>query len=268
MIKIIRHGSNLGLSSARNSALDIATGDYLMFVDSDDYLDKDVVEKLINKVTFFNADIGVFDMKHIYQDREYVEIQHISEYKNDYIEQLLCYKVAVCACGKIYKTALFRDNNIHFIDGLNFGEDYVVTPRIVYYSKKVLHCSDCYYNYVHYNPDSYTSSFKPQCLIDLHNAIDVLSDFFFSKNDGLVFKRSIFLAKIQIKIKLLILVCMDFKRLRFYLDEIRTVFPEVVYHSLSLPIIDRVLLWLLAKKYYKLLSCVVYCGYKIKQKIK
>ena len=55
-IKVI-HKKNGGLSSARNAGLDIATGDYVTFVDSDDYLETDIYEKVINIFEDHSADI-------------------------------------------------------------------------------------------------------------------------------------------------------------------------------------------------------------------
>lgn len=55
--KIISHDKNRGVATARNTLLDNATGDYVMWVDSDDYIDKNAVKILIQKVVQTNADI-------------------------------------------------------------------------------------------------------------------------------------------------------------------------------------------------------------------
>ena len=55
-IKVI-HKKNGGLSSARNAGLDIARGDYISFVDSDDYIDKNMLGKMLDKAIEYNADI-------------------------------------------------------------------------------------------------------------------------------------------------------------------------------------------------------------------
>lgn len=56
-VKVI-HQKNRGLSGARNSAIDIATGEYITFVDSDDYLKEDMIETLYQEVLQYNAEIA------------------------------------------------------------------------------------------------------------------------------------------------------------------------------------------------------------------
>lgn len=66
-IKVI-HKKNGGLSAARNSGTDIATGDYYYYIDSDDYILKETVEELVNKALETDADIVFFDAFCFYED--------------------------------------------------------------------------------------------------------------------------------------------------------------------------------------------------------
>ena len=59
-VKVI-HQKNMGLSGARNTGIENSTGDYLMFIDSDDYIDKDMVKYLVKKSFETNTDIVVCD---------------------------------------------------------------------------------------------------------------------------------------------------------------------------------------------------------------
>ena len=65
-VKIINHKHNKGLAGARNTAVESATGDFIMHVDSDDYVDKEIVAKAVLKQQENNADIVVIDFKKAY----------------------------------------------------------------------------------------------------------------------------------------------------------------------------------------------------------
>lgn len=67
------HKENGGLSSARNAALDICHGDYVLFVDSDDYLDKCAIEIMLDDAVKSDADIVEASFYHIYDDRQYTK---------------------------------------------------------------------------------------------------------------------------------------------------------------------------------------------------
>ena len=60
-VKLIEHSVNKGLAATRNTGIDAASGEYILFVDSDDYLDHNAVELLMNKVEATHADVVIFD---------------------------------------------------------------------------------------------------------------------------------------------------------------------------------------------------------------
>lgn len=65
-VRIINHAQNKGLAGARNTAVANATGEFIMHVDSDDYVDKEIVRKAIDKQLQFDADIVVIDFKRLF----------------------------------------------------------------------------------------------------------------------------------------------------------------------------------------------------------
>ena len=70
-IKVI-HKTNGGLSSARNAGLDIALGAYITFVDSDDWIHEQYLEKLFSMITSHNADIAVANFIMVYDDKPHI----------------------------------------------------------------------------------------------------------------------------------------------------------------------------------------------------
>ena len=82
-IKVI-HQENAGLSAARNSGIKVATGDYIMFVDSDDYLQPNVLEALMNQVKRDNLDVLRFRYQNVRENGEaFAPYKDMTNY-NDY----------------------------------------------------------------------------------------------------------------------------------------------------------------------------------------
>ncbi|CCK83183.1 Protein of unknown function [Lactobacillus equicursoris 66c] len=66
-IKVI-HKANAGLGMARNSGIEMATGQYIMFVDSDDYIDLDMIEKLYSDLIKAKADTAIGGFKRVFSN--------------------------------------------------------------------------------------------------------------------------------------------------------------------------------------------------------
>jgi glycosyltransferase involved in cell wall biosynthesis len=265
-VKIIKHEQNKGVSGARNTGLEFAAGEYLMFVDSDDYLDSDAMECLVKKALDEKADITAFDMRYVYPDKSYIVHQHIEPDPVLFIRQLLLYKVSVCVCGNLYKSTLFKDN-IRFIEGIDFGEDYATSPRIAYYAHKIAHCDSCCYNYVQYNTSSCTTAYKSKNIDDLLEAVEILADFFNAGRAPLSYRETLNGARLLCKIKLIIAVCLHRKTVGHRLSEICGLYGDIK-SSDRVPVGYRIILWLANKRFYKLLLLYVREGFKIKQKLK
>lgn len=267
-VKIICHEKNKGLSGARNTAVEAVTGGYMMHVDSDDYLDLNVIEYLISKAQEEEADVVLYDMRYVCSNKQYVLHQQLPVTKEECVRGALTFKISVCVCGALYATSLFKTTGVKFIEGLNFGEDYVVKPRILYYARKIVHCGGCYYNYVQYNSSSYTASYRSKNVDDLIKAISTLNSFFKEKNDYTVYARSLVEAHLLVKNKLLIAICLHRSTVWSQLPMVAELYKDMAHARSCVSLSYRITLWLAWHKLYNILYVYVNLGLKWKQLFK
>lgn len=146
-IKIISQ-KNLGLSAARNKGLECANGEYIAFLDSDDYIDKDFLEKLYNAAKKNNCDIAAAT---IIRKREKSQKYRV-HYETETISETLEEKIKVCdiprCCyvwNKLYKRELIK--NQQFKEGAYF-EDVLWMPEVLKQSNRLVTVPDTNYYYM------------------------------------------------------------------------------------------------------------------------
>ena len=139
-IKIINLKENKKQGYARNIALNKANGEYIGFIDSDDWIDLNYFEKLYTKAKEHNCDIALATNvrigKNKYKKRLNITKEEIAIYLKDKIN--LCNQWNnECPTNKIYKKELLINNNITFSEGC-FCEDKIFTTKAIYYSNKII----------------------------------------------------------------------------------------------------------------------------------
>ena len=140
--KII-HKENSGLADTRNFGKDRCKGDYIFFLDSDDYISDDLLEKAYLTVRNEDADIGTFAMKYHYHDHDDIYdpyTKKITSFKED--PSVIFTNNS--ANDKIYKKSFLEDKK--FIKGMWY-EDLAVIPVWLARANKIVHIDDVYYYY-------------------------------------------------------------------------------------------------------------------------
>lgn len=140
---------NGGLSDARNYGLKYVDSEYVCFVDSDDYIENNLVERCIETIEKDNSDLVHFNYcRDNYETNEKENIINRIEagvYNLKEDNYILAYS-ANAAWNKMYKTKLFKENNIEFPKGLLY-EDLATTTRILTLCNKVSYIDDVLYHY-------------------------------------------------------------------------------------------------------------------------
>lgn len=148
-VKVI-HKENGGPSSARNEGLKISTGNYIMFVDSDDFISKECLSKLVSIANTYGSDLVIANYT-VYrgeaaksQIEPYSKIVRLS--KKDVFSRLFEYKKPIfTAWAKLYKASLIKGK--FFNEELHFAEDMEFFLNIVEDSKAIVFCDRAMYFY-------------------------------------------------------------------------------------------------------------------------
>lgn len=148
-IKVI-HKANGGLSSARNAGIDVAEGDYIGFVDSDDTIEPFMYEKLFLLLQKENTKLSVCAVNYVYEDGEVLRKKGIGknetfDFRQAIIEMNLHRYFDMGAWSKLYHRSLFED--IRFPVG-KLSEDYYIMYKIFDKAQRVSYLDIPCYNYL------------------------------------------------------------------------------------------------------------------------
>ncbi|MBR5210964.1 MAG: glycosyltransferase family 2 protein [Bacteroidales bacterium] len=153
---VIVDKENGGLPSARKAGLDVAEGEYVLFADSDDWMETDAVEKVMAKADETDADIVYFDLIKEYGNRTSYkrERDYTGATKDDFIVNMFNYKSFGYTVTKCFKRRLYTENVIYF-PKLGMHEDIYLMSQIIFYAKSLAHIPEALYHYRKDNPDSF-----------------------------------------------------------------------------------------------------------------
>lgn len=138
---------NQGLSGARNTGIEHVQGEYVLFVDSDDWLEENALKELYNHVKVFNSDISMFKFKNYYEDTsefsegpftnlECIDPSFFTGNFSYYDVLDIIFKISHAPFNKLYKTSFLKDIDAKFLHG-SYYEDLEFFYKVFLKAKKV-----------------------------------------------------------------------------------------------------------------------------------
>ena len=181
---ILRHDKNKGLGISRNDAVASATGDFLLHVDSDDFVESNMVELCVKRQCETNCDIVVVGYRRIWSNREEIVIPPETKNVLTWVEKTLNRTYPFTIWGKMIRTSIYLNNDLRVRNNVDNSEDWQITPLLFYLSKSIDVLPQPLYCYDSRNIGSYTNSFNETKAAQVWETIKLHEAYFSSKESN------------------------------------------------------------------------------------
>lgn len=184
-VSIIRHDRNRGLGAARKTALEAASGDFVLNVDSDDYLPLDAVEKLVVCQQQTGADIVSGNYSSHFEDGTVVCHQELHVCRDICLKiMLIQHTLLPHIWARLIRKSVYTEHGIASVEGINMAEDMALTPRLIHAAGKMAYIEDSIY---FYRDDSSASTFanhlSQKHVLSYVRANETLWRYFYQKDE-------------------------------------------------------------------------------------
>jgi len=153
-VKFYQNKTNSGLSYTRNFAFSKTSGEYISYIDSDDYVPNNYYEELVNKAIKENASVVICDINLVDTDKGTSRREYCGGNTN---YEFVSKSLAASACNKLFERKNIENNK--FSEG-KINEDIAVVIPILVNSKKISYTDKTYYNYIQRNTSIQNSEFS------------------------------------------------------------------------------------------------------------
>ena len=180
-INYIKNDKNKGIGYNRNLGIKNAKGKYICFIDSDDYVSNDFLDKMYNYASSNDLDLVVCDYMYKDEDTNKETLFKLESFDITNLDERpdLLYKIPLGPCNKLYKKDMLIKNNIYFEEKLKY-EDVSFVASSLYYSNSIGKIDEIL-NFFSTRSKSETTT-RDERVFDIFKELDIVKEIYKSKN--------------------------------------------------------------------------------------
>lgn len=182
-IRLIHNPKNLGLSCSRNIAISEARGDFLLIVDSDDYISADAVSCLVEQQIKHDADLVTGGAYWDYGDKIKLFDPYRPKDKEAFLLDILSASYHHRVWGRLLRRSVFIEHRVKAIDSLNVGEDMQIMVQFAYYANTFVFIDNPIYYYNSEPRPSYTNGYSSAHIIQSIESYLFVRRFLYDKGE-------------------------------------------------------------------------------------
>lgn len=170
-VKILRHDTNRGLPTARNTGMDAARGEYVVHIDSDDFVEPDMLEVMLDEARRTDADMVWCDWYLSGETGERAMPQPDAANAREALRAMMGGSMKYNVWNKMTRRAIFTENKLRFPDGQPMGEDMTMIMTMAH-CRNVGHVTRALYHYRRTNEGAMTQTYTDASLEQLRRNAD------------------------------------------------------------------------------------------------
>lgn len=247
---VVNHQQNEGIAVSRTDCIANAKGDYIFFVDSDDWIEKNAVEEMVAATKGGTIDIvGCDFVKDFLSGKTTYHHENYAETCRDNLYRCLNYDIATVLWKLLIRRKLF--DNFSITPHVDIVEDYIMSVKLYYYAKSFTSIPKAFYHYVQYNQARV--SFQTLWSVNMHiKGVKEVEDF--CREKGLInddVEHKLLLRKFNIKSNFLTKQLLNYQNYEQTFPEAKDLWREMNYSRK-----EKVKFWLAEHGYYSILKLI------------